>query len=225
MPPPLSWDFSNPTIWTGDMGQKLHFSRSHRAVQTQNLCLEKIQPSLVLELFKSDYLENGYMGQNLHFSGSHRAVQTQNLCLEKMIHFCLRIVQIWLFGEEIWDKNCIFQHNIGMWVLKIFFSNEWLHCLGIFQIQLLGGEIWGKNHIFHDRIGLWMHKMSVLEKWPPFVLDVFKSDDLERRYGATTAFFNITYGWRKDPLLSWNWNCSNQTTWRGDMGQKLHFPT
>ena len=30
-----------------------------------------------------------------------------------------------------------------------------------------------------------------LEKGPSFVLEFFKSDDMERRYGATTVFLKI----------------------------------
>ena len=64
-------------------------------------------------------------------------------------------------------------------------------CPGIFQIWLLGEEIWGKNYIFQDSIELLVFKTFILKKWPPFVLQFFKSDYiyLERRYGAKTAIF------------------------------------
>ena len=39
--PLLSWNFSNPTIWRGNMGQKLHFQRYYSGVGTQNVPLKK----------------------------------------------------------------------------------------------------------------------------------------------------------------------------------------
>ena len=47
-------EFSNLTTLRGDMGQKLHFSRYHKAVGTQNIPLN-MNP-IVFEFFKSDYL-------------------------------------------------------------------------------------------------------------------------------------------------------------------------
>ena len=59
-------------------------------------------------------------------------------------------------------------------------------------MQLFGEEIWGKNCIFEDKIDVWVLKMLGLgEKRPSFVLEFFKSDSLERRYGAKTAFLKI----------------------------------
>ena len=78
------------------------------------------------------------------------------------------------------QKKNIFQDNIGLLVLTHF---SWkkkiiLFCLGIFQIQLLGEEIWGKNYIFQDNIELWVLK-CLSKKWPTFVLEFFKSYDLD----------------------------------------------
>ena len=59
-------------------------------------------------------------------------------------------------------------------------------------MQLFGEEIWGKNCIFEDKIDVWVLKMLGLgEKRPSFVLEFFKSDYMERRYGAKTAFLKI----------------------------------
>ena len=42
----------------------------------------------------------------------------------KMTPFCHGMFQIQLLEEEMWGKNCIFQNNIGVWVLKTFISKN-----------------------------------------------------------------------------------------------------
>ena len=49
----------------------------------------------------------------------------------------------------------------------------------------------GQNCIFGDNIRLWVLKTFVLKNEPLF-LEFFKSDYVERKYGAKTAFFKIT---------------------------------
>ena len=150
-----------------------------------------------------------------------------------MTPLCLGIFQIPLFGQEIWDNNCIFQDNIGLCKLKIFVlkkSNPLLswNCSHLTIWRMV---IWHKNCIFQDHIGLCKLKIFVSNEWLHFVFRVFKSNYLERRYGAKTTFFqdriqlclHEMFTSKNDPLLSWNF--SNLTTWRGDMGQQLHFST
>ena len=54
--------------------------------------------------------------------------------------------------------------------------------------------MWDKNYIFQDDVGMWALKTFVLKVTPPFVLELFKSDYLERRYGTKTTYFKITQG-------------------------------
>ena len=50
----------------------------------------------------------------------------------------------------------------------------------------------GQKLHFLDNIGDVGTQNICLKKQPPFVLEFFKSEYLERRYGAKTAFFKIT---------------------------------
>ena len=65
--PLLLYNLSNPTTWRGDMGQKLHFSRQHRAGGTRNICLKKNQTLLSQNFFKSNYLERRYGSKTTFF--------------------------------------------------------------------------------------------------------------------------------------------------------------
>ena len=94
-------EFSNPTTWRGDMEQKLHFQDNIRLWVLRMFILKK-QPPFVLQFFKSDYLEEEIWAKTTFWSEK-----------KKTTPFCHGIVQIKLFGEEIWHKNCIFQDNIG----------------------------------------------------------------------------------------------------------------
>ena len=88
-------------------------------------------------------------------------------------YFCLEIFQIQLLGEEIWGRNCVFQENIGVQVLKTFTLKKMtpFH-LGIFQIQPFGQEIWEQNCIFQDNIGC-VGTQNVHLKWIPFDLGFY----------------------------------------------------
>ena len=66
------------------------------------------------------------MGQKLHFSRQHRDCGTQNVCLSKITPFCLGIFHIQLPREGIWDKNCIFEDNIEIWVVETLISDPLL---------------------------------------------------------------------------------------------------
>ena len=85
----------------------------------------------------------------------------------------------------------------------------------------------GNKCNFQDSMGLGILKISS-KKWPSIVLELFKSDYFERRYGEILLFSTqqravVTQHvhLKKDPPLSWNF--SYLSTLREDKGQKLHF--
>ena len=84
---------------------------------TQNIHLHK-QSHFVLEYFKSDYLERWYRAKTA-FLKITLGVWVLNTSIQKHEPFCHGIFQIWLFGEEIQGKTCIFQDNIGLQVIVI----------------------------------------------------------------------------------------------------------
>ena len=92
--------------------------------------------------------------------------------------FSLGIIQIWLLGEDIWGKNCIFKDNI-QGTQNIPKNDPF--SVEIVQIWLIGEEILGKNCIFEDNLTLSRLKHLSLRKMTPFSLGIFKSDYLERR--------------------------------------------
>ena len=148
----LIMNISNLTTWRGKMGQKLHFSWQQRDGCTQNIC-QKMTPFFSWNFSNPTTWEKKYGTKIAVFKITYSCGYSKHSPWKTQSPFCLAIVQIWLLGQEIWGKNCLFQDNIGLWVLKMFVYKP-RFCFGIFQIQLLGKEIQGKNCIFQDNIGV-----------------------------------------------------------------------
>ena len=73
------------------------------------------------EFFKSDSQERRY-GQKMHFCDNIGLGVLKTFVLKKQPTFLSWNFSIQPLGEEIWGKDCIFQDNIKVLVLKMFVS-------------------------------------------------------------------------------------------------------